>query len=54
MIPKVESPKLVVDFHPISLVSSVYKILSKVLANKLRNVVGNVVFASQSAFIKDR
>jgi hypothetical protein len=54
LIPKVENPQRVADFRPISLVSSVYKILSKVLANRLRMVVGNVVSASQSAFIKGR
>ena len=54
MIPKVEIPQRVADFRPISLVSSVYKILSKVLANRLRMVVGNVVSDSQYAFIKDR
>ena len=43
LIPKVESPQRVADFCPISLVSSVYKILSKVLANRVRKVVGNVV-----------
>ena len=42
------------NFRPISLVSSVYKILSKVLTNRLRNVVGNVVSTSQYAFIKGR
>jgi hypothetical protein len=44
----------VADFPPISLVSSVYKILSKVLANRLRKVVGNVVSTTQSAFIRGR
>ncbi|GAU51648.1 hypothetical protein TSUD_414700 [Trifolium subterraneum] len=54
LIPKVESPQRVVDFHPIALVSSIYKILSKVLANRLRNVIGNIISKSQSAFIKGR
>lgn len=54
LIPKVDNPQRMVDFRPISLVSSVYKILSKVLANRLRRVVGHVVSGSQSAFIKGR
>jgi len=54
LIPKVDSPQWVADFRPISFVSSVYKILFKVLANRLRKVVGKVVSTTQSAFIKDR
>ena len=42
------------DFWPISSVSSVYKILYIMLANRLRKVVGNVVSAFQYAFIKGR
>lgn len=42
------------DFRPISLVSSLYKILAKVLANRLKEVVGETVSKNQSAFVKGR
>lgn len=54
LIPKVEIPQRLVVFCPISLVGCLYKILSEVLDNRLRNVVGNVVPESQSAFVKGR
>ncbi|GAU51587.1 hypothetical protein TSUD_414310 [Trifolium subterraneum] len=54
LIPKVDSPQRLNDFRPISLVGSLYKILAKVLANRLRLVVGSVISESQSAFVKGR
>jgi len=54
LIPKVDSPQRLNDFRPISLVGSMYKILAKVLANRLRSVIGSVISDSQSAFIKGR
>ena len=42
------------DFCPISLVGSLYKLLAKVLANRLRRVVGRVVSNSQHAFVGGR
>ncbi|RVW28738.1 putative ribonuclease H protein [Vitis vinifera] len=42
------------DFRPISLVGSLYKWLAKVLANRLKKVVGKVVSKSQGAFVEDR
>jgi hypothetical protein len=35
-------------------VSSLYKILAKVLANKLRLVIGSVISEPQTTFVKDR
>lgn len=42
------------DFIPISLVSSVYKILAKVFANRLQVVLGETISRSRRAFVKDR
>jgi hypothetical protein len=42
------------DIRPISLVGCMYKVLAKVLANRLRSVIGTVVSDSQSAFVKGK
>ncbi|RVX20457.1 hypothetical protein CK203_002723 [Vitis vinifera] len=42
------------DFRLISLVGGLYKLLAKVLANRLKKVVGKVVFLAQNAFVKGR
>ena len=42
------------DFRPIRLVGSLYKIIAKVLANRLKGVLDKVISKSQSAFIKGR
>jgi hypothetical protein len=54
LIPKVTSPQRLNDFRPISLVGCMYKVLVKVLVNKLRAVIGSVVSHSQSAFVKGK
>ena len=54
LVPKKRGAKELKDFRPISLVSSLYKLLAKVLANMLRKVVGKVVSCSQNAFVEGR
>jgi len=36
LIPKIDNPRKLNDYRPISLVGSIYKVLAKVLANRLR------------------
>lgn len=40
------------DFCPISLVGGVYKILAKVLANRLKLLLDKIIFSSQNAFLR--
>ena len=54
LIPKKEEAEDLRDFRPISLVGSVYKLLAKILANRLKSVMGEVISDSQQAFIQRR
>jgi hypothetical protein len=54
LIPKKVGALDVEDFRPISLTGSIYKIISKVLANRLREVLGLLLSPSQNAFIQGR
>ena len=54
LIPKKVNAVEEKDFRPISLVGSMYKILAKVLANRLSVVLAAVISPSQNAFIQGR
>jgi hypothetical protein len=54
LIPKKSDAKSVGDYRPISLIHSIAKIFSKLLANRLAPFLNNLVSKSQSAFIRKR
>ena len=52
LIPKIDNPHRLNDFRPIALVGCLYKILAKLSANRLRQVMGTVISDTRSTFIK--
>ena len=54
LIPKKANASNIRDFRPISLVGSMYKLVSKVLAVRLKSVLDKVISKSQNAFVGGR
>lgn len=54
LIPRKEKSIKIGDFRPISLVTSLYKILAKVLSRRLRVVLEGTISSAQGAFVQGR
>lgn len=54
LIPKTKEVSGMKDYRPISCCNVVYKVISKILANRLKEILPASILPNQSAFIKDR
>ena len=54
LIPKKGDAEDLKDFRPISLVGGLYKLLAKVLANRIKRVIRKVISTVQNAFVEGR
>ncbi|GKC34971.1 RNA-directed DNA polymerase, eukaryota, reverse transcriptase zinc-binding domain protein [Tanacetum coccineum] len=54
LVPKLQTPKKVSDYRPIACCNVFYKIISKILTNKIKTALCKIVSPTQSAFILGR
>ena len=54
LIPKIDNPSSANHFRPISLCSTIYKVISKTLTNRLKVVLGQIIHPLQGVFVPDR
>ncbi|KAJ0755575.1 putative RNA-directed DNA polymerase [Helianthus annuus] len=54
LIPKVKDPGSPSDFRPISLIGVINKVISKVLVNRIKKVMGKIISEEQTAFLAGR
>ncbi|XP_031101849.1 uncharacterized protein LOC116005749 [Ipomoea triloba] len=54
LIPKKTCPEMMFDLRPIALCNVVYKVMAKMVANRMKPLLGDIISESQSAFIPNR
>jgi hypothetical protein len=54
LIPKVENPEYITQYRPINLCNVLYKVISKVIAARLKVILDEIIAQVQSAFVPGR
>jgi hypothetical protein len=54
LIPKYSNPSNFTHFHPISLCNSSYKILTRIIANRLNPLIAKLILENQNGYLREK
>ena len=54
LIPKKKDPQSMSNYRPITLSTVISRLVSKVLANKVKNILPNIIYEAQTTFVPDQ
>ena len=54
LVPKIQQPNKVSDYRPIACCNMVYKCISKIITNRIKQSLDKLVSINQSAFVPGR
>ncbi|KAF3652708.1 hypothetical protein FXO38_15969 [Capsicum annuum] len=54
LIPKISNPATITQYRPISLCNTLYKIISKIIVNRMKPLLHNLIGPSQSSFLTNQ
>lgn len=54
LVPKVNAPNFAKYFRPISCCNVMYKVITKIIANRMQDYLGDLISYNQGAFVKSR
>lgn len=54
LIPKIDQPRSMKEYRPLACCNVLFKIITKIMANRLREVMPSIISAYQGAFVEKR
>ncbi|XP_050229329.1 uncharacterized protein LOC126678474 [Mercurialis annua] len=54
LIPKCDNPDYLKDYRPISLCNVLYKVITKIIANRLKKIMPHIIGPTQTSFVEGR